>query len=90
MFFQLSLPSTPPAADTASDSVLPELGAAGTLTIEAQDRAGRDHVARLRATRARDAKDALRCRVAPSLDAPMTFTACSAHAAPGDAAADLQ
>ena len=90
MFFQLSLPSTPPSTDTGSDSVLPELGTAETLTIEAQDRLQRDHVARLLATRPRDTRDALRCRVGPSLDAPITFTVCSALADPGDAAADLQ
>lgn len=88
MFFQLSLPSTPPAADTGSDSVLPEPGAAETLTIEAQDRQQRDHVARLLAARVRDPRNALRCRVGPSLDTPITFTASSALRLPGTA--DLQ
>jgi hypothetical protein len=88
MFFQLSLPSTPPTADTTSDSVLPELGTAGTLTIEAQDRLEPEHAARLFAARVREAKNALRCRVGPSLDAPVTFTA--AAAAHGDAEAGLQ
>jgi len=80
MFFQLSLPSTPPATEAAGDSVLPELDGAGTLTVQAQERPARDQVARLLAARARESRDALRCRVAPAHEAAVTFTAGTAPA----------
>jgi hypothetical protein len=80
MFFQLSLSSTPTAAETAGDSVLPELGGAGTLTVPAQERPARDQVARLLATRARESRDSLRCRVTPAHEAAVTFTARTAPA----------
>lgn len=75
MFFQLSLPSTPPATEAAGDSVLPELGGIGTLTVPWQDRPTRDQVARLLATPRRDTTGALRCQVAPASDAAETYTA---------------
>jgi len=80
MFFQLSLPSTPPATEAAGDSVLPELGGAGTMTVAAQERPARDQVARLLATRSRESRDSLRCRVMPAHEAAVTFTAGAASA----------
>ena len=75
MFFQLSLPSTPPATDAVGDSALPELGTAGTLTIEAPQGHGHDQVARLFAARVREPKDALRVRIAAGAVTAVTFTA---------------
>lgn len=84
MFFQLSLPSTTPTADAVGDSVLPELGTAGTLTIEAAPHdALHEQVARLFAPRVREPKGALRVRVAAGEALPVTFTA-PAMADPAD------
>jgi len=80
MFFQLSLPSTPPATEAAGDSMPPELGGVGTLTVPAQERPARDQVARLLAARARESRDSLRCRVTPAREAAVTFTAGTAPA----------
>ena len=74
MFFQLSLPSTPPATDAVGDSALPELGTAGTLTIDAPQGNGHQQVARLLAARVREPRDALRVRIAAGT-ATETFTA---------------
>jgi hypothetical protein len=90
MFFQLSLPSTPPAADTVGDSVLPELGTAGTLTIEPNERPTRDQVARLTSSRVRDAKHVLRLRISGSGEAAMTFTAPPAPTEPEEGIPRLQ
>jgi hypothetical protein len=88
MFFQLSLPSTPTTAETAGDTLLQDLGTTGTLTVQSQERPARDQIARLLAFRPRDARNALRCQVGASLDAPLTFTANCAPAHPEGA--DLQ
>ena len=88
MFFQLSLPSTPPATEAAGDSMPPELGGVGTLTVPAQERPARDQVARLLATRARDTRKSVSCGVTPVREAAATFTAGTAPADPEDP--DLQ
>lgn len=75
MFFQLSLPSATPTADTVGDSVLPELGTAGTLTIAAPQDAQHEQVARLSGPRLRGRKDALRVRIAADAPDCVTFTA---------------
>lgn len=75
MFFQLSLPSATPAADTVGAPVLPELGTAGTLTIEGPQDVLHQQVARLFAPRLRERKDALRVRIAADAPECITYTA---------------
>jgi len=75
MFFQLSLPSTPPATDTGEDSVLQDPGTPGTLTVVAGERPAREQVARLLATPARDSKHTVRCNVGQAQPSACTFTA---------------
>ena len=90
MFFQLSLPSTPPATDAVGDPALPELGTAGTLTIQSQQDAAPGQVARLFAARIREPREALRVRVAPHAAAAETFTAPPLAEAPDEGLARLQ
>lgn len=90
MFFQLSLPSTTPAADAVGDSVPPELGTAGTMTVEARGDGLHEQVARLFAPRAREPKDALRVRIAAGAAATVTFTAPAAVAPVDEGVARLQ
>ena len=90
MFFQLSLPSTPLATDAVGDPALPELGTAGTLTIQAQQDAAPGQVARLLAARVRGPREALRVRVASDTAAAETFTAPPLAEAPDDGLARLQ
>ena len=90
MFFQLSLPSTPPATDAVGDSVLPELGTAGTLTVEAPHDALHEQVARLFAARLRESRTALRVRVPARTSAPVTFTALPLAETPEEGIARLQ
>jgi len=90
MFFQLSLPSTPPATDAIGDSVLPELGTAGTLTVEAPHDALHEQVARLFGARLRESKAALRVRVTAGSSLPETFTAPPLADTPEEGIARLQ
>jgi hypothetical protein len=90
MFFQLSLPSTTPAADTVGDSVLPELGTAGTLTIEAPQDDLHEQVARLFAARLRQPKDAQRVCIVADTAAALTFTAPPMAEAADEGLAPLQ
>lgn len=75
MFFQLSLSSSQPATEAAGDSELAEMGGAGTLTVQAQERPAGDQVARLLAARARDGRAPLQCRVTSIREAAVTYTA---------------
>lgn len=90
MFFQLSLPSTAATADTIGDSALPELGTAGTLTIEAPHDASHEQVARLLAGRLREPRNALRVRVTAETAEAVTFTALPPAQAPDEGTARLQ
>lgn len=90
MFFQLSLPSTPAATDAVGDPALPELGTAGTLTIEAAQDASHAQVARLLPARVREPRDALRVRVASGSAVVETFTAPAQAEAPDEGLSRLQ
>ena len=65
MFFQLSLPSTPPATEAAGDSMPPELGGVGTLTVPARERPAQSLAVVTRATESALVLEGLRGEAAP-------------------------